>query len=40
LIIVVWVLVVPFWIYQSIELARTCQRELDKLNASSGRSFS
>lgn len=35
--IVVWVLVVPFWIYQMLELAQTCQRELDRLNASLGQ---
>jgi hypothetical protein len=31
LMIVIWVLVVPFWVYQMMQLARTCQRELDSL---------
>jgi Flp pilus assembly protein TadB len=34
LMIVIWVLVVPFWVYQMLQSARTCQRELDRLNAS------
>jgi hypothetical protein len=37
LMIVIWILFVPFWIYQNTESARTCQRELDELNASSGQ---
>jgi hypothetical protein len=32
--IVIWLLFVPFWIYHNIELAKTSQRELEKLNAS------
>jgi hypothetical protein len=32
--IVIWVLFVPFYIYQNIELARSSQRELDNLNTS------
>lgn len=32
--IVIWVLFVPFWVYQNTELARRSQRELDKLDAS------
>jgi hypothetical protein len=35
--IVIWVLFVPFWIYHSIESARRFQRELDELNAISAR---
>ena len=36
LLIVIWLLVVPFWVYQMMKLARTCRRELDRLNASLG----
>jgi hypothetical protein len=32
--IAVWVLLVPFWIYESVETVRSSQRELDKLDAS------
>lgn len=32
--IVTWVLFVPFWIWHSVESARRSQRELDQLNAS------
>jgi hypothetical protein len=32
--IAVWVLLVPFWIYESLETVRRSQRELDKLDAS------
>lgn len=35
--LVIWVLFVPFWVYQSMEIARRSQRELDELNASSGQ---
>lgn len=31
--IALWVLLVPFWVYESTRLARTFQHELDKLNA-------
>jgi hypothetical protein len=34
--IVLWVLFVPFWVYQSMEIARTSQREIDRLKASLG----
>jgi len=30
--IVIWVLFVPFWVYHNVESARGSQRELDKLN--------
>jgi hypothetical protein len=33
--IVIWILFVPFWVYHNADLARTSQRELDKLNARS-----
>lgn len=29
-----WVLRVPFWVHESMEIARRSQRELDELNAS------
>jgi hypothetical protein len=29
-----WVLLVPFWVYESVGIVRRSQRELDKLNAS------
>jgi len=32
--IALWALLVPFWIYESIEKARRSQHELDRLNAS------
>jgi hypothetical protein len=32
--IALWVMLVPFWIYTSMEIARNSQRELDRLNAS------
>jgi Flp pilus assembly protein TadB len=32
--IVIWILFVPFWAYQTMGLARRSQRELDELNAS------
>ena len=32
--IALWVLLVPFWVYEGMETARRSQRELDKLNAS------
>lgn len=35
--IVIWVLFVPFWVYQSVDTARGSQRELDKLRAISGQ---
>jgi hypothetical protein len=35
--IVIWILFVPFWVYRNADLARTSQRELDRLNASSDR---
>ena len=35
--IVIWLLFVPFWVYQNLELARSSQRELDELKASSGQ---
>ena len=38
--IVIWILFVPFWIYRNTEVARASQRELDQLNTSSGQSFS
>jgi hypothetical protein len=31
--IALWVLLVPFWVYEGMETARRSQRELDKLNA-------
>jgi hypothetical protein len=31
--IALWVLLVPFWVYESMEIARRSQCELDKLNA-------
>jgi hypothetical protein len=34
LMMVIWLLFVPFWVYHGLETARTSQRELDKLNAS------
>lgn len=37
IVIVVWVLFVPFWVYQNLELARRSQRELDRLNADSSQ---
>ena len=36
LMLIIWVVVVPFWVYQMMQLARTCQRELHRLNASLG----
>jgi hypothetical protein len=36
LMLVIWVLFVPFCVYQNMELARRSQRELDKLDAVSG----
>jgi hypothetical protein len=33
--IALWILLVPFWIYESLGIARSSQRELEKLNASS-----
>ena len=38
--IIIWILFVPFWVYRNTEVARASQRELDRLNASSGQSFS
>lgn len=38
--IVIWILFVPFWIYRNTEVSRASQRELDQLNARSGQSFS
>lgn len=35
--IIIWVLFVPFWVYQNMGFARTSQRELDTLNANSGQ---
>jgi len=32
--IALWVLLVPFWVYESMGIARRSQRELDRLNAS------
>jgi hypothetical protein len=32
--IALWVVLVPFWVYESMEMARGSQRELDRLNAS------
>jgi hypothetical protein len=32
--IALWVVLVPFWVYESMEIARGAQRELDRLNAS------
>jgi hypothetical protein len=37
LMIAIWVLFVPFWVYQNMNLARGAQRELDRLNATSDR---
>jgi hypothetical protein len=34
IVIVIWILFVPFWAYQNMGLARRSQRELDELNAS------
>ena len=31
--IALWVLLVPFWVYEGMETARRSQRDLDKLNA-------
>jgi len=31
--LIIWVLFVPFWVYRNVELARTSRRELDQLNA-------
>jgi hypothetical protein len=38
ILIAIWVLSVPFYIYFSLQHARVCQHELDKLNASFGQS--
>ena len=35
ILIALWVVLVPFWVYESMEIARGAQRELDRLNASS-----
>jgi len=32
--LIIWVLFVPFWVYRNMDLARTSQRELDALNGS------
>ena len=34
ILIALWVVLVPFWIYTSLEIARSSQRELDRLKAS------
>jgi len=34
LMVFIWILFVPFWVYQNTELARSSQRELDKLDTS------
>ncbi len=37
ILIVIWVLFVPFWVYRNMALARSSQRELNALNANSGQ---
>jgi hypothetical protein len=32
--IALWVVLVPFWVYEGVEAARRSQRELDEVNAS------
>jgi hypothetical protein len=36
MLIALWVLLVPFWVYTSLVMAREARRELDKLDASFG----